>query len=72
MKTTVITTGSVTYAIKAKKLLAREGIASKLIKADVSKTKSGCSYGVEFPSSEFYTAANILRSNGIRYGVYEK
>ena len=72
MKTTVFTVGSVTYAIKAKKLLAREGLTSKLVKADASKAADGCMYGIEFPTKYFYTAANILRSAGIFYRSYEK
>lgn len=72
MKTSVFTVGSVTYAIKAKKLLAREGLSSKLVKADTSKTSSGCEYGIEFLSKDLYAAASILRSAGIYYQHYEK
>lgn len=73
MKTAVITVGSVTYALKAKKLLAREGLTAKLVKADPSdKGGSGCTYGLEFPARDFYTVASILRSAGIYYQIYEK
>ncbi len=72
MKTTVLTVGSVTHAIKAKKLLSREGLRAKLIKTDASKTAHGCAYGIEIPTKDFYTAVSILRSAGVYYQLYEK
>lgn len=72
MKTAVFTVGSVTYALKAKKLLAREGLVAKLVKTDASADGNGCAYGIEFPARDFYTAASILRSAGIYYEIYEK
>ncbi len=72
MRTTVVTVGSVTYAIKAKKLLTREGLTAKLVKTDASKTAHGCAYGIEFPTKDFYTAVSVLRSAGVYYTLYEK
>ncbi|MBR2465654.1 MAG: DUF3343 domain-containing protein [Clostridia bacterium] len=72
MKTSVFTVGSVTYAIKAKRLLAREGLTSKLVKTDASKSTGGCAYGIEFPTKDLYAAASIMRSAGIYYQHYEK
>lgn len=72
MKTTVLAVGSVTYAQKAKKLLAREGLVSKLIKTDASAVGMGCTYGIEIPSKNLFSAANVLRSNGVSYEAYEK
>lgn len=60
-----ITVGSMTYAIKARRLLLREGIKSKLVKLD--KNKDGCSYGIELKEDKLYSAVVILRSNGIEY-----
>ena len=72
LQTTVFTVGSVTLAIKAKKLLARDGIASKLVKADASKSAGGCVYGIEFPTKDLYAVANVLRSANVYYKNYEK
>ena len=70
LNTTTITVGSVTYAIKVRKLLEHRGIKSKLIKIDSSKSKSGCAYGIQLQSSFFYDAVSILKSNGVNYSVY--
>lgn len=72
MNKTTITVGSVTYAIKVRKLLERAGVKSKLIKVDSSKTKSGCTYGIELQPSFFYDAVNVLKNNGISYSVYNE
>ncbi len=72
MKTTVLTVGSVTYAIKAKRLLSREGISAKLIKSNAENTAEGCAYGIKFPTKDFYGAVSVLRSAGIYYQIYEK
>lgn len=69
MKTT-ITVGSVTYAIKARKLLQRIGIDSKLVKVDNTKANKGCEYGIEFPSNFLYDVVAELKSHGIAYSVY--
>ena len=71
MKTAVVTVGSVTQAIKARKLLAREGIMSKLVKTDAGQRARGCAYGVEFSSKELFGVADVLRSNGIHYELYD-
>ena len=71
MNKTTITVGSVTYAIKAKKLLSRMNIQSKLIKVDASQTVSGCTHGIEFASADFYTVVMELKKAGINYSVYQ-
>ncbi len=64
----IITVNSVTYAIKARKMLARDGIQSKLVKME-SKIPEGCVYGIEFDSEAFYSVVKILRENGIAYSL---
>ena len=71
MNTTIITVGSVTYAIKVKKLLERSGIRSKLIKVESSTSPIGCTYGIKIESSLFYDAVALLRNQGIDYSVYK-
>ena len=70
MNITTITVGSVTYAIKVKKILAGIGIKSKLIKVDSTKSEKGCEYGVEFPSSLFLDVVSELKKEKINYSVY--
>lgn len=70
VNTTTITVGSVTYAIKVKKILQNVRIKSKLVKVDSSITKLGCEYGVEFPTVLFYDVIAELKNHGIKYSVY--
>lgn len=70
MNTAILTVGSVTYAIKARKLLLRSGIRSKLVKVNENKTARGCSHGIEIEEGNFYDVVAILRENGIPYSAY--
>ena len=71
MKKTTVTIGSVTYAIKLRKLFMRAGIESKLVKVAGEKS-GGCTHGVEIDESDFYRAVVIMRENGIEYSVYNE
>ena len=53
-----------TYGIKLKKLLSRQGIASRQVK-DVKK--DGCNHGVEIDRQNLYAAIAILREKDIAY-----
>ena len=55
--------GSISYAIKAKRLLAKEGISADLIKETDRST--GCSYGLSYPSREAFRVSAVLSSAGI-------
>lgn len=70
LNTTTITFNSVTYAIKAKKLLERVGINSKIAK--MTEGKQGCLYGISVINEVFFDAVVILKGNGIEYSVYQK
>jgi hypothetical protein len=70
LNTTTITVGSVTYAIKVKKLLERAGIRSNLIKVDASRSSKGCTYGIKINTAFFYDAVSIMKNHGINYSVY--
>lgn len=58
---------SMTYAIKAKKLLSQNYINSEIIKLDPAMTKKGCSYGVEFDCVNLYLAEKLLKESNIKY-----
>lgn len=63
-----IVMNSITNAIKARKLLSREGIWSRLVKLDVKN--SGCNNGIAFDESYFYSVVKVLRENEIAYSLY--
>ena len=65
----IITFDSVTYAYKARKLLARANINSKLVKVSAEIT-NGCTHGIEILNNSFFDAVNELRRAGINYSVY--
>ena len=60
---------SETEAQKAKRLLSRNGIASKIIKT--VQTGRGCSFAL-IAKGDFYTLVRTLRDNGIEYSFSEK
>lgn len=72
MNKIIITTESVTYAIKARRLLFSVGIPSKLIKIDASLSERGCTHGVMISERDFLSAAKILRDNGLNYSVAKR
>lgn len=70
MNKTIITVGSVTYAIKTRGLLSRGGVRSKLVKTDGIAGNPGCTHGLEIDSKDFYRAVVILKDNNISYKIY--
>ena len=56
---------SETEAYKAKRLLSKNGIASRIRK--ITDTKTGCSFSLCVKDAEVYTLIRILRDNGIEY-----
>lgn len=65
-----ILVGSISYAIKAKRLLAKEGIFANLIK-ETDRT-TGCSYGLSFSARDAYRVSTILSAAGIRTKTREE
>lgn len=72
MNNITVTVGSVTYAIKLKKMLSRVGIQSKLIKIEDEKGIIGCMHGVSIGEEDYLSAVKIMRENGVRYSIYKK
>ncbi len=72
MNMTIITLGSITYAMKARRLLSRIGIKCEVIKFDKVSGEFDCTYGIKIPTKDFYNAVIILRNNSIKYSVYSK
>lgn len=68
MSTCILITGSITQAVKAKKLLLAHSIT-----ADVTKLASdmqGCRYGVRLPCIQKDNAQRILHAEGIHCEDY--
>ena len=72
MNNIIVTVGTVTYAIKLKKLLSRKGIQSKLVKIEDPKGIIGCIHGVELKEIDLFSAVVIMRENKINYSIQEK
>ena len=67
---TTITVGSATYAMKAKRVLQRMKIRTKLVKVDAARSKNGCTHGLEFASEDFFSVVMGLNNAGIEYFIY--
>ncbi len=57
---------SETQAIKAKKLLAANGIVASVYK---STSRDGCSYGISFPAPSYQSVVSLLNASGISFTV---
>lgn len=58
-------TGSMTMALKAKKILAGVGIRANAVKLSSKSSTRGCVYGVEYPCELSGNVRSMLRSAGI-------
>ncbi len=70
MKSTIVTVGAVTYAIKLQKLLLRNGIRTQIIKVGSPEDNTGCTHGVEIKDENWLDAVFVMRENEISYKVY--
>lgn len=67
MKTVDIAVESVTVAIKARRMLAKERISSKIVKSDKRLGELGCMYALRIGEADFFAAAAALRRAAISY-----
>lgn len=56
---------SVTYALKAQGVLAREGIGTRLEKLSKNQTSKGCGYGLRIERVHLQEASAILKREKI-------
>ncbi len=66
MQRAVIRLTSVTYAIRAQKLMEQRGIQAIVRKNARSMHTRGCGYGIEISLAYLDMAIGILNKNGIR------
>ena len=62
--------GSVTYAEKAMRALAKAAIYSEMIKLENRSRGKGCIYGLELSSTQLENAKTVLRAAGIKARDY--
>ncbi|MEG1447943.1 MAG: DUF3343 domain-containing protein, partial [Oscillospiraceae bacterium] len=58
--------GSITYALKANKLLYKNGIKNTVIKNTDFRSSLGCGYSLELSQNNGEKAIQILRNNNIK------
>ncbi len=63
---TVIVLSSVTYALKAQRILMSQGISSLLEKLTTTQSKRGCGYGLRVIDANLERALSILKKERIR------
>ena len=71
MDTSIFTFSTVTYAIKARKLLARSDISARVVKVDGNARGAGCVHGLEVGRDDYFRVLMLLKENGISYSVYQ-
>ena len=72
MSNCIFLTGSVTHALKAKRLLAAHSIPVETTKVTAHRGKKGCVYGIEFNRSYKSNIVHLLTNAGIEFEEYEK
>lgn len=72
MNKTAISLGSVTFAMKAQKLLFVIKIHSKLVKLDAGKSADGCIYGLIISSVDYPRAVMELKKEGIIFSLFSQ
>ena len=68
MKSCTAVIGSMTVALKGRKVLSSASITSNIVK--LNNTKSGCAYGLEFDYSHYNNVQYILNSHSINVVEY--
>ncbi len=68
MEMRVLTMTSQTNAIKAQRLLQRNGIPARMIRVSPKRTKNGCSWGLRMDVYAVNLAVMLLEKEGISFG----
>ena len=69
----IITIGlkSMTYAMKVKKILQRNGISASIVKIGISNKDNGCAYGLNINRAYLFDAIRLLKEAGIEYSLVD-
>ena len=68
MDTRILTMTSQTVAMKAKRLLEKNGIYVRIVRPNPKLTPRGCSFGLQIDERLLASAMKYLEQNGISYG----
>ncbi len=71
MERCVITSKSLTSALKAKDILADSAVYANIIKIDPSYSKHGCSYGLEIDCRNKRNAEKMLSASKLQFSIME-
>lgn len=59
--------GSITQALRARDVLAREGIGVTVVRNDPAATRHGCAYAISYPCDRERQIRGALRGAGFRW-----
>ena len=68
METRILTMTSQTLAMKANRLLEKNGIYTRIVRPSPKSTPKGCSFGLQMDAAILSVALKYLEQNGISYG----
>ncbi len=68
METRILTMTSQTVAVKAKRLLEKNGIYVRIVRPDPKLTPKGCSFGLQTDARVLASTVKYLEQNDIPYG----
>lgn len=63
----ILTIGTITHALAARRLLTTVGISTRLLKTTGRDAKNGCAYGLEIRSADLSRASGLLDAAQISY-----
>lgn len=66
MKEIFVVTGTVTYALRAKEILAKNGFSADVKKWNDKSGKYGCGYGVKLRKADVTEIKELLQKNGVK------
>lgn len=58
---------SMTYALKAKRILSEANIDAEIIKLEPQMTHHGCAYGIKFDCINLYSVTDALTQKRVNY-----
>ena len=71
MEKSKIAMQNVTYAIKARNTLVKNGVKAKIVRL-IAPTEGGCTHGIEIASADLLAAADLLRRSNITYKLIKE
>ena len=66
-QTCIAPIGSITQALRARDVLARDGVAVTVVRNDPAATRHGCAYAISYPCERERQIRSTLRGEGIRW-----